>query len=80
MHTAMSLVSLFCSIAEAVVFMELGKKTVKETISAVSWEQLIRNHQCPRVRSSVVPSWFSNVAAVSLFLKHRPKGCIYRRF
>lgn len=80
MHTTMSLVCLFCSIAEAVVFMELGKKTVKETISAVSWEQLIRNHQCPGVRRSVVPSWFSNVAAVSLFLKYRPEGCIYRRF
>lgn len=71
---------LFCSIADAVVFTELGKKTVKETISAVSWEQLIRNHQRPGVRRSVVPSWLPNVAAVSLFLKYRPKGCIYGRF
>lgn len=55
-------------------FIELGKKAVRETISAVSWEQLTRNHQCPGVRKS-------NVAAMSkLVLKYRLKRCISRRF
>lgn len=46
-----------------VISIELEEKAGRETLSAVSWEPKIRNTNI-HIRRSVIPSWFSNVAAV----------------
>lgn len=59
-----------------------GKENSKRNYKCYlySWEQLIKNHQCSRVRRSFVSFWFLNVSAPSkLFLKLMVKGYISRR-